>query len=421
MRLQNDFYEHPRCKRALPWLVCISAAIVPAVAAPPVRESEASAIRALDASLQKETHLAEFSGAVLVARDGHVIFENAYGLANREGRIPNTVNTKFRFGSMGKMFTAVAILQLVEQGKLQLDAPVSRYLQNYPAKDVAAVTIHQLLTHTGGTGDIFSPEFEQHREQLKELSDYIALYGNRGLKFAPGAQWDYSNYGFILLGRIIEIVSGESYYDYVREHIFEPARMLSTGNLPEDRHLANLAVGYTRGGGLILMPPKPKSSNTAPVVKTLPPRPGPDNRLSHEPPNMDVHQPLRPATSTLPYRGSSAGGGYSTVEDFLRFAQALGSHKLLNAHDTDLLTEGKVSTPRAGVKYAYGFEEQTLADGLRTVGHGGGAPGTNGRLFILPASGYVVAVLSNLDPPSADNIARFIVERLPATLSSATH
>ena len=114
----------------------------------------------------------------------------------------------------------------------------------------------------------------------------------------------------------------------------------------------------------------------------------------------------------LPYRGTSAGGGYSTVGDLLRFAVALRSHKLLDAHYTELLTTGKVVTPRPGIKYAFGFEDETTPDGVRLYGHGGGSPGMNGRLSIFRSSGYVVAVLANLDPPAADAIAQFIDQRL---------
>jgi CubicO group peptidase (beta-lactamase class C family) len=116
----------------------------------------------------------------------------------------------------------------------------------------------------------------------------------------------------------------------------------------------------------------------------------------------------------LPYRGTSAGGGYSTVGDFLKFVNALDSHKLLDAEHTELLTTGKVATPRPDIKYAFGFEDQRIPDGVRFFGHGGGSPGMNGRLSIFPTSHYVVVVLANLDPPAADSMARFIGDRLPA-------
>ena len=334
--------------------------------------SESELITAIRNKLDKDAAADRFSGAVLMARNGKTLFAQAYGLAEREKKTPNTLKTRFRLGSMNKMFTAVATLQLAQSGKLDLKAPFGKYLTDYPNKDVASkVTIEQLLSHTGGTGDIFGPEFEKNRLELKTLQDYVKLYGNRALEFDPGSRWQYSNYGFLLLGVLIEKVSGQSYYDYVRDHLFKPAGMTGTASEPEDQTVAERSIGYTRfmGGG------------------------------------------LRPNTETLPYRGTSAGGGYSTVEDLLKFATALQTHKLLNAQYTEMLTTGKTDTPMGG-KYAYGFAD-TIINDTRCFGHGGGAPGMNGELKICPSSGYVVAVLANMDPPAASRVADFIANRLP--------
>jgi D-alanyl-D-alanine carboxypeptidase len=338
--------------------------------------SESELITALRKKLDEESTVDRFSGAALVARNGKPVFAQAYGLTDREKKAPNTVNTRFRIGSMNKMFTAVATLQLVQNGKLDLKAPFGNYLADYPNKDVASkVTIEQLLSHTGGTGDIFGPEFDKHRLELKTLQDYVNLYGSRALEFEPGSRWQYSNYGFLLLGVLIEKVSGQSYYNYVRDHIYKPAGMTGTGSEPEEQTVSDRSIGYTRFGG----------------------------------------GGLRPNTDTLPYRGTSAGGGYSTVEDLFRFAHTLQTHKLLNAQYTEMLTTGKTDTPRG--KYAFGFEDVVI-NGRRCFGHGGGAPGMNGELKICPGpgtgSGYVVAVLSNLDPPAASRVADFITNRLPA-------
>lgn len=216
-----------------------------------------------------------------------------------------------------------------------------------------------------------APNSKKHRLELRTLQDYVKLYGARGLPFEPGSKWEYSNYGFLLLGVIVQKVSGEDYYDYVRKHVFAPAGMSSTDSLPEDQAVPQRSVGYTKMGG----------------------------------------DTLHPNNDTLPYRGTSAGGGYSTVEDLQRFAAALLNHKLLDAHYTDLLTTGKVDTG-GGDKYAYGFMDRA-SGGVRSFGHGGGAPGMNGDLTIYPQSGYVVAVLANLDPPAAQRIAAFIGNRLP--------
>src|SRR5277367_6729594 len=339
------------------------------------RLSQADLLAALRAQLDKDAAADKFSGAVLLARDGKPIFTGAYGMADREKKIPNTLNTKFRIGSMNKMFTAVSILQLVQAGKISLSDPVGKYLTDYPNQDIATeVTIQQLLTHTGGTGDFFGPQFDAHRLELKTLQDYIKLYGERAPEFEPGSRWEYSNYGFLMLGVIVERVSGKNYYDYVSENIYTPAGMASTGSFPEDQNVPDRSVGYTQG-----------DSNK-----------------------------LQPNTDTLPYRGTSAGGGYCTVEDFLRFANALTNHKLLNAQNTDLLTTGKVDTPR-GDKYAFGFMDNSGAAPPRHFGHGGGAPGMNGELQIFPQTGYVIVVLSNLDPPAASRISDFIANRLPAS------
>ena len=333
--------------------------------------SESELIAALRKKLDGDSATDRFSGAVLVARNGNPVFAQAYGLADRERKVPNTLKTRFRIGSMNKMFTATSILQLAQGGKLGLDDPLGKYLTDYPNKEVAnKVTIRQLLTHTGGTGDIFGPDFEAHRLELRTLQDYIKLYGNRAPQFEPGSRWEYSNYGFILLGVVIQKVTGQSYYDYVREHIYGPAGMTSSGSEPESEDVPDRSIGYTRMGG----------------------------------------NELHPNTDTLPYRGTSAGGGYSTVEDLLKFADALQDHKLLNAEFKDMLTTGKVDAH--GARYAFGFEDQMI-NGIRCFGHGGGAPGMNGDLEICPGPAYVVAVLSNLDPPAASQVSNFITNRLP--------
>jgi CubicO group peptidase (beta-lactamase class C family) len=294
-------------------------------------------------------------------------------MADRQRKIPNSPDTQFRIGSMNKMFTATAILQLDQAGKLKLTDPLGKYLTDYPNKEIAAkVTLHQLLTHTGGTGDIFGPDFDKNRLALKTLQDYVKLYGQRGPEFEPGSKWEYSNYGFLLLGVIVEKVSGQDYYAYVREHIFKPAGMSGTDSLPEDQSVPKRAVGYMKSDG----------SNA-----------------------------WAPNTDTLPYRGTSAGGGYSTVEDLLKFADALLSDKLLDSEHVALLTTGHVDTPM-GTRYAYGFMDNR-ASKPAWFGHGGGAPGMNGELRVFAQSGYAVAVLSNFDPPAADRITTYIGNRLP--------
>ncbi len=316
-----------------------------------------------------------FSGAVLIARNGKTILDEAYGLSDRDAKTPNTVDTQFRFGSMGKMFMAVSIMQLAQAGKLDLTAPIGRYLPGYPNRDIAEkVTVNNLLTHTGGTGNIFGPEFDAHRLELKDAKDYVALYGARPPRFAPGAQTEYSNYGFMLLGRIVETVSGQRYDDYIAGHIFKPAGMTATGNQPETVHLPKRATGYMTKKGQIVS-----------------------------------------AADTLPWSGTPAGGGYSTVGDLAKFADALMATRLLDPAHTKLLTDGGITGPSGQfLRYDFGA---AATDGRRFFGHNGGAPGMNGELRIFPAEAghdaYTVVVLANRDPPVASVLTNFISDRLP--------
>ena len=332
------------------------------------------AVKAVDTRAAELASSDKFSGDVLIGRAGKIVFQKAYGLADRDKRIASTVNTRFRIGSMNKMFTATAILQLAGDGKLDLAAPVGKYLPDYPNKDVATkVTIRQLLTHTGGTGDIFTPEYEQHRLETRELADYIKLFGARAPEFDPGSKWAYSNYGFVLLGVVVQRVSGMSYYDYVRSHIFLPAGMHDTDSLPESESVPNRSVGYMRKNGTWVS-------------------------------NVD----------TLPWRASSAGGGYSTVGDLFRFAEALSNGKLLKPELFSEMTSKQASAPQMPPSDGYGFGMMVSEEPQgKRFGHGGGAPGMNGELRVYPRTNTVVVVLANLDPPAATRLADLFDERMP--------
>jgi len=327
-----------------------------------VRGTQADALARLKSHLEAQAGADRFAGAVLVAKDGKVVFEQAYGLANRARHTPNVAATRFRIGSMNKMFTAVAILQLVEAGKLKLSDPLVKYLPNYPNRELAQkVTLDQLLTHRGGTGDFFVPEYFASKDSIRTLDDYVELLGPRAPRFEPGERFEYSNYGYILLGVVIERVAGESYYEYVQKEIYQRAGMRRSGSEPESRKVADLAVGYTR-----------------------------------EAPEQDWQS----NASGLPYRGTSAGGGYSTVGDLLAFAEALRNQKLLGAAGTAQMMRG----------YAL---RNMLGDGSGFVGHNGGAPGMNGDLRIYPRAGYVAIALANVDPPAADEVTEVLDASLP--------
>lgn len=324
------------------------------------RMTDGQIVGDLGSYLDKRTAEDTFSGAVLLAKNGTVLFEHAYGYADHAFDVPNRVDTKFNLGSMGKMFTGVAILQLAQAGKLSLDDKLIKDLPDYPNKEVAGkVTLRQLLTHTAGLGDFFGPEFmDSSMARFDTLESLLPLFVNKPLLFEPGTRWAYSNAGFVVLGLVIQHVSGQSYYDYVREHVFGPAGMVNTGNWPADADIPNRAVGYTDMGQ---------------------PRGAP-----------------RKSNIFMLQRGGAAGGGYSTVEDLLHFAEALEGHKLLNAKYTAMAMTGYVATPRPGVKYGFGMEESSV-NGVRIVGHGGGGPGIQSILDIYPDQGYVVAIMTNYD------------------------
>jgi len=310
----------------------------------------------------------DYSGVVLVARKGAPVATFAQGWADRERQIPNSQATRFRVGSMDKMFTAVAVMQLAQTGKLDLQAPLITYLKTYPNTDWARkVTVQHLLTHTGGAGDIFTPEYNDKREQLRTLQDYIDLYGTRASDFEPGAKWEYANYGYILLGRVVEVVSGQSYYDYVADHVFKPANMTGSGFEPETTPVPHRAVAYER-----------------------------------------TETGFKP-TGDLPWRGTSAGGGYSTAEDFLKFATAFYDGRLLDEAHREQMTTGRFEDG-TGMKYGYGIAVYPTA--LPMVGHNGAAPGMAGDLRIISGGEGVVVTLSNVTPPFlAGRLSRFISER----------
>jgi CubicO group peptidase (beta-lactamase class C family) len=300
----------------------------------------------------------QFSGAVLAVEGDDPVLERAYGQADREQGIPNSIATKFNIASLGKMFTAVAIAQLVEDGKLTFDDPVGEHLAGLPS-DIAAITLAQLLTHTSGLADVAlgRPTAGGQSASLDELLDRIA---SEPLRFEPGSRFAYSNDGFIVLGEIIEAVTGEAYPDYVRKMVFEPAGMSDTeirSHTPAD--VPGMAHGYASGKGGAA---------------------------------MDI--------SDVPHPGNPSGGAYSTVEDLHRFARALLDGRLLGPSMTEAVLAGKVKTDRPGAgdddRYGYGFADQTM-NGVRFVGHNGGTPGYEGQLDIYPDRDYVVVILTNMD------------------------
>jgi len=339
-------------------------------AAPPdgfriTRLNEAQAVVALAGKLRGEAGADRFSGAVLAARGDRVILREAYGLADRAQHRKAQAGTRFCIGSMGKMFTAVAILQQVQARRIQLDTPIAALLPDYPNAALARhLTVEHLLTHTGGTGDIFGPFHDAHQAELKTVSDYVRLYGPREPLFEPGAKFAYSNYGFVLLGAILERATGQPYETYFAEHVFRPAGMTATSQRPRDGDALPYAGSALAG--------------------------------------------LKPLA---PYEGLPAGGGYSTVDDLQAFATALRGHRLLDAAHTTLAVTPRVQASGTS-RWGLGFRIQNR-NGVTFYGHGGGAPGVNGELAIYPGSSYVTTILSNRGHPTAVNPAEYLGNRLP--------
>jgi len=304
--------------------------------------SQAELVRRLTGSLDSLAKVGQFSGVAVVAKDGVPVFQRAYGMANRERSIPNNLETAFNVGSINKAFTQIAILQLNAAGKLNLDSTLAAYWPDYPNKAVAQkITIRQLLRHTSGIGgNIFDAPAGGTRNDVRSLKDYLALFVNEQPQFEPGTSNAYSNAGYVVLGLLIERLSGQDYYSYVREHILEPAGMTRTGSFFVDSLPPNTAIGYTTG-------------------------------RENAPPGT----PLHPNTQELPGRGSSAGGGYSTAQDLLKFLKALREHRIPNG-------------PPAG------------------IGIAGGSGGINGVVEGDLPGRYDVVVLTNLDPPAAERVAR---------------
>lgn len=342
---------------------------------PPSRMSDGDLLLALESKLTGWSDEGRFAGVVLLARRDQVIFRRAYGLADRTTGKPNTLATRFRIGSANKLFTAIAILQLVDSGRINLQDPVGKYIPDLPNREIAdKVTIHQLLTHTGGTGDFFGPEFYARLKSLRTLEDYLALDPKRKLEFEPGTRCQYSNYGYVLLGLVIERVTGDDYHDYIRKRIFLPAGMQSSGSPAEDQKIAGRAHGYTKALGTTVWL---------------------DN------------------ADTLPMRASSAGGGLTTAQDLFKFAHGLSGGKLLTDERTRQLISAQV--PRGETcpqPFAFGLVDARDSDGNGWVGLNGGAEGQNAHWKFYPKSEFTIAVLSNLDPPAADRVAQFVDRHL---------
>ena len=329
------------------------AAQQPPAGAEPTRPSpisETELVRRIAGSVDSLAKTGEFSGVAVLAKNGVPVFQRAYGMADRERGVGNNLETAFNVGSINKVFTQIAILQLSAAGKINLDSTLAVYWPDYPNKTLAnKITIRQLMRHTSGIGgNIFDAPAGRTRHDVRDLKDYLALFVNEPPQFEPGTSNAYSNAGYVVLGLLIERLSGQDYYTYVQDHVLEPAGMTRTGSFFVDSLPPNTAIGYTTG-----------SENAPPGA------------------------PLHSNKQELPGRGSSAGGGYSTAQDLLKFLKALREHR--------------------------------IASGLPAgLGIAGGSGGINGVVEGSLPGGYDLVVLTNLDPPAAERVARMTRQWLGA-------
>src|SRR6266853_1671927 len=300
----------------------------------------------------------QFMGSVLVARDGRVLLSKGYGEADLDWKVPNSPTTKFRLGSITKQFTAACILLLEERGKLSIGDPVKKYLADTPAA-WDQITIFNLLTHTAGIPNFTDfPDYRSKQARPATPEELVARFRDKPLEFAPGAGMHYSNSGYVLLGYLIEKVSGQSYQQFLQDNIFTPLAMKDSGYDVNAQVIARRAVGYAPG---------PKG----PVVAEY----------------LDMSIPF------------AAGGLYSTTEDLLRWEQGLFGGKVLSAASLAKMTT------QFKEHYGFGLAVNTAGNGEKLIEHGGGVNGFNTKMLYLPEQRLTVIVLANLNGRAADDIA----------------
>ncbi|MBN1145326.1 MAG: serine hydrolase [Bacteroidales bacterium] len=325
----------------------------------------------IKAFLNKMVEDEEFSGAVLVAQNDKILFRQAFGYASMAYEFPNRADTRFNLASIGKMFTGLAIVQLVEKGMLSFDDTLSKFVpQSWLKPEISSrIQIKHLLTHTSGLGDYFRDAYGQCNVNVfRELDDYRVLTSDDTLLSEPGSAFSYSNTGMLLLGVVIENVTHEKYFTYLRKNIFEPAGMLKSGGFDKDRPVSNLATGYSKS-----------YENGEPVWS-----------------NNQV---------TRIVRGSPSGRVYSTVDDLYSFSEALKNSRLLSETYTRILIAGR---PELHASFhSYGMFVSKGAAGT-VASHQGDGTGVNGQFKMYLDSGYTVIVLSNYNQPSANTAANTI-------------
>jgi CubicO group peptidase (beta-lactamase class C family) len=331
------------------------------------------AISQLNSFLHEQVKKNKFSGNVLIAKNGTVLYQASFGKASKRFNVDNNLSTKFNLGSMNKMFTAVAIMQLVQNGQLKLTNTLDKYADDtwLPKSISEKIQIRHLLTHSSGLNNYFNRNFmKSSRRIFRKLDDFKPLVVNDPLQFEPGTNNRYSNTGMLMLGVVIEKVTGQSYFDYIDKHIYQLANMPNSASYEMDQPVPNLAIGY-----------EPSSKNDTGWIN-----------------NLFMHV----------VKGGPAGGGFSTLADMHQFSLALTNYKLLNKALTEQIYSAKPALHSPN--YGYGFNVAGTSDN-RIIGHRGGFPGILANLDIHLDSGFVSIVLSNYGrsaQPVVTEINRFI-------------
>lgn len=301
----------------------------------------------------------QFMGTVLVARGNNISLDKGYGFADIEWNVPESPKTKFRLGSITKQFTAASVLLLQERGKLNVHDPVKKYMPGAPAA-WDKITIFNLLTHTSGIPNFTSfPDYRSHEPFPQTPEQLVAWFKDKPLDFHPGEGWNYSNSGYVLLGYLIEKISGENYAQFVQENIFKPLGMENSGYDSNSAVIKDRASGYTRGPGVAGF------VNAGYIDMTIP---------------------------------FSAGALYSTTGDLLRWEQGLFGGKLLSPASLKEMT-----TPFKN-NYAFGLEVRTV-NGHKVIEHNGGIEGFNTSMAYYPEDEVTVIVLANVNGSAPDEIA----------------
>lgn len=333
--------------------------------------SDKEIVEKLDKCISQLEKDDEFAGVVLLTKNGDPIFKRAVGKANIAYEIPNKTDTKFNLASVGKIFTGLAITQLAEKGKISIDDTIDKYLPDgwLPPEISRKIQVKHLLTHTSGLGDYFSDIYKQCEIQVfRDLNDYKPLVLKSKLFFEPGSRFQYSNTGYLLLGVIIESVSGEEYFQYLNNHIFIPAGMVNSGGFSKDEPVKNRATGYTK-------------------------------IWQNEDFTWTDHQ------GTKILKGCPSGGMYSTAEDLLLFDNALQNNKLLSPENTKQLFTGFPELNASFHSSCFFLSNNTAG---QTASHQGDGSGVNCQFKKYVSQGYTAIVLSNYSAPSANIIANVI-------------